>query len=313
MKNPHSLVQVAALLALAGPVLATEGGGGRAVTGQQVWSGAGVVASEPGWSFSFTSISYSGDIGGSRSVPLLGTVSAGMDVKFSYNAANLSYAWPARWGNWTFSSGVDLPLQYTDVRATLSTPRTGIDDRDQATQFADVMVTPLSAGYHFGESDHLALSLPFYAPTGAYDINRLANAGQNVWTVMPTIAYTHLGTASEFTAVAAMEFYSRNDATDYKSGNLLRIDALWTAAVAPGWQVGAVAGWLYQVSDDQGGSAGLLDGFRGRAFGLGPIANWSGKWGGTPASFSLRWVPELEVRNRTKGSSITLSLSVPLQ
>lgn len=309
---PSKLATAAALLALASPALATEGGGGRPVTGQQVWSGAGVVAPEPGWSFSFTSINYSGDIGGARQVPLVGAVSAGMDVRFSYNNANLTYTWPAKAGGWNFASAVDLPLQYTDIRASLVTPRAGVNDSDRATQFADMMFTPVIAGYHFGEADHLALSLPFYAPTGAYDINRLANAGQNVWTVMPTVAYTHFGARSEFTAVAALEFYSRNDATDYKSGRLLRLDALWTAQVAPGWHVGAVAGWIHQVSDDEGGVAAQLDGFRGRAFGLGPIATWSGKLGDRNASISLRWVPELEVRNRTKGNSVSLSLSVPL-
>jgi hypothetical protein len=306
------LATAAALLALASPVLATEGGGGRPVTGQQVYSGAGVVAPEPGWSFSFTSINYSGDIGGSRQVPLIGAVSAGMDVKFSYNNFNLTYVWPAKAGAWNLASAVDLPVQYTDVAANLTTPRAGVSDSDHGTQFADVMVTPIIAGYHFSETDHLALSLPFYAPTGAYNVNRLANAGQNVWTVMPTVGYTHLGARSEFTAVGALEFYGRNDATDYKSGTLFRLDALWTTQVAPGWQVGAVAGWIYQVSDDEGGVADLLDGFRGRAFGLGPIATWSGKLGNKDASFSLRWVPEIEVRNRTKGSSVSLSLSIPL-
>jgi hypothetical protein len=45
-------------------VLAVEGGVGRPITGQQVFSNAGIVPPEPGWVMSLTSIWYDGDLKG---------------------------------------------------------------------------------------------------------------------------------------------------------------------------------------------------------------------------------------------------------
>ena len=195
---------------------------------------------------------------------------------------------------------------------SLTTPRAGIGTGDNSTQFADMLFTPIAAGFHFSKTDHLTLSLPIYAPTGSYDPNRLANAGQNVWTYMPSLGYTHLGAGSEFSLLSALEIYTRNDATDYKSGNLFRLDALWTGAVAPGWQLGVVGGWIQQLSDDEGATAARLDGFRGRSFGAGPIANWSGKLGGTPSTLSFRWVADFEAKNRAKGNGVAVTLNLLL-
>jgi hypothetical protein len=88
---------------------------------------------------------------------------------------------------------------------------------DKGTQFADALVTPIAAGYHFDAVNHISFSLPIYVPTGAYNDNRLANAGQNNYTFMPTVAFTHLdGKGGELTLSSGLEFYTENDATDYQ-------------------------------------------------------------------------------------------------
>ncbi|AMO21783.1 transporter [Ramlibacter solisilvae] len=292
--------------------LATEGGGGRPITGQQIAEGAGVVPPEPGFVVTLASIYYDGELKAGKQVPLIGAVSSGMDSRVSYNLANLTYVWNTGPGRWNFASGIGLPLQYTDIRASLTTPRAGIGTSDSSTQLSDLYLMPISAGYHISKTEHFSLSLPIYAPTGAYDVNRLANAGQNTWTFMPSVGYTRLGEASEFSALAAFEFYTPNHATDYHSGVLFRLDALWTTKVAAAWQLGVAGGWIEQVTDDKGATADRLDGFRGRSIGLGPIANWTGKLWNMPGTFSVRWVPEFEARNRPKGNGVQASLNLSL-
>ncbi|RJG07883.1 transporter [Noviherbaspirillum cavernae] len=287
---------------------ATEGGVGRPITGQQVFSNAGIVPPEPGWVAQFSSIYYKGDMGGNRAVPIVGNVGAGIDMKVSYNIANLTRVWGTGPGGWSYASAIGLPLQYTKVQTSLTTVRRDIGNSDDSTQFADMLFTPIAAGYHFSKTEHLSLSLPIYAPTGSYDPNRLANAGQNVWTFMPTVAYTRLdGKGGEFSVLSALEFYTRNNDTDYKSGTLFRIDALWTVGLKNGWSVGAVGGWIEQISDDSSPLADRVGGFRGSAFGIGPVVNWGGKLGNLPGSFSARWVPDWTTDNRPKGNGFSLS------
>ena len=65
-------------------VLAAEGGGGRPMTGLQVFSNAGIVPPEPGWVMSLSSFWYDGELKGNVQVPIVGALSAGLDLKVSY-------------------------------------------------------------------------------------------------------------------------------------------------------------------------------------------------------------------------------------
>jgi hypothetical protein len=301
------------IAALPCATFALEGGAGRPITGQQVTSNAGVVPPTPGWIGSLSTIYYGGDLGGGRQVPLIGAVGTNLDMKISYTLASATYVWPFKVesGALNIASQFGLPVQSARIGLDLATPVAGIARSDASTDVADLLFTPIALGLHLSEFAHFSLALPIYAPTASYDRRHLSNPGQNVWTYMPTLSFTRLdGKGGEFTAMAALEYYTRNDATNYKSGLNSRIDLLWTVGVAPGWSVGVVGGLIYQLKDDEGPVAEALGGFKGRSFGLGPIASWSGKLGGTPASVSMRWVPEFDTKNRAKGHGFNAGLTM---
>ncbi|MNP17799.1 hypothetical protein D3C76_1102430 [compost metagenome] len=201
-------------------------------------------------------------------------------------------------------------MQYTDITASISGPRgRTLGTEDSGTQFADMLVTPIAAGYHFDELNHIAFSLPIYVPTGAYNDDRLANPGQNTYTFMPTVAFTHLdGKGGEFTLSSGLEFYTENEATDYRNGNIFTLDALWTHGFGNGWNAGLVAGYIQQVTDDSG--SGATSGFRGRSVGAGPTVGWSGKFADAQANISARWVPEFDTKNRPEGNGINVNLTL---
>ena len=56
----------------------------------------------------------------------------------------------------------------------------------------DLAFTPIVASYHISKTDHIAFSFTFWAPTGAYNKNRLANLSLNNWTFIPDVAYTKI-------------------------------------------------------------------------------------------------------------------------
>jgi hypothetical protein len=291
-------------------VLAAEGGVGRPITGQQVFSNAGVIPPAPGWVMSLTSIWYDGDLKGNTQVPIVGALSTGVDMKVSYTMANFTRIWDTGKGSWNYASAIGVPVQYTDVTASITGPRgRTLGNEDTGTQFADMLVTPIAAGYHFDEVNHLSLSLPIYVPTGAYNDNRLANPGQNTYTFMPTVAFTHAdGKGGEFTLSGGLEFYTENNATDYKNGDIFTLDALWTHGFGNGWNAGLVAGYIQQITDDSG--SGSTTGFRGRSVGAGPSVGWSGKFADAQASVSARWVPEFDTKNRPEGNGFNINLTL---
>ncbi|VVP68763.1 hypothetical protein PS918_00795 [Pseudomonas fluorescens] len=291
-------------------LLAAEGGVGRPITGLQVFSNAGVVPPAPGWVMSLTSFWYDGDLKGNVQVPIAGALSAGVDMKVSYTLANFTHVWDTGKGAWNFASAIGVPVQYTDVTASVTGPRgRTLGTEDKATQFADALVTPIAAGYHFDEVNHISFSLPIYVPTGAYNQNRLANAGQNNYTFMPTVAFSHLdGKGGEFTVMSSLEIYTENDDTDYRTGNIFTLDALWTHGFGNGWSAGMAAGYIQQVTDDSG--SGANGGFRGRSVGAGPAVGWSGKFADAQANLSARWIPEFDTKNRPEGNGISVNMTL---
>jgi hypothetical protein len=202
---------------------ATEGGIGRPLTGEQVMPYAGIVPPTSDWIVSLSTIYYDGSLGASKSLAVAGTVTAGLDYQVIYTIANLVKTWGVSVGGWNFASSFGVPFQYTNVSSYH-----GILPNDVATQFADIFFTPIVAGYHLSKTDRIALSVQMYAPTGAYSVGRLANAGQNTWTFIPTIAYTHLIPSHniELSANYGIQFYTANDKTHYQNAPLSVLDLL---------------------------------------------------------------------------------------
>ena len=314
IRLPLKASLTSALLLASASAFATEGGLGRPITGMQILPLSGILPTEKGLTLSFSSVFYEGSLKGNREVPISGrTVSGGLDYHISYNVLNAVYVWGEQ-GRWTYGSAVGLPFQYTDIKASLNGPRRSFSGQDTSTNMADMTFSPLMADYHFSQLSHVLFNLQIYAPTGSYDKNQLANAGQNTWTFIPSVAYTTIFPESniELSAVGAVEFYTRNDDTDYQNGTLVRVDALALkrfGQVGDGWGLGVNVGWIQQVEDDSGPTADRLDGFRGRAFGVGPILSYEKKVGSTHLVTSLRWVHEFDTDNRPEGDSAQLNVT----
>ncbi len=296
------------LTLLAAPAWATEGGVGRPITGMQITPYAGIVPPEPGLTVSFSSIYYDASRSRDQAIPIGGRLEGGLDMQVSYNLLNAVYVWDTGTTAWNFASGIGLPYQFTDVSAYLN----DLKRTDSSSNFADLLLIPIVASHHFSPTSHMALSLQVYAPTGSYDSSRLANAGQNVWTYIPTLAYTKLWPKQnvEFSASWGVQFYSRNSDTDYKSGALNTLDVMAVKRFANGFGIGLVGGWIQQLESDSGALADRLDGNRGYSLGLGPTLTWNHAIDKERSiSASLRWVNEIDASKRPKGNAYLLNVA----
>lgn len=304
--NLRSLsVCLAALIMLAcDSAGATEGGLGRPVAGASVLPGVGIVPPEPMTILSLQEIYLDGSISGGRQVPIAGRTSLGLEGEVAFTLASLVRVWGGI-GGWDFASGITLPYVWTEVNAALSVNRLSSSSSDRASNLFDMYFTPIEAGYHFTKTDHIALSFSFWAPTGHYDPNALANPSLNNWTFVPQAAYTKLVPQYnlEFDAVLGLQFYTRNAATDYQNAPLFTLDVMGLKKFSNGVGVGLVLGTVQQLGDDSGPIADRLNGFVGHDFSMGPILTYDTKINGKhPLSASLRWVPTITNTNRLKST-----------
>ncbi len=292
---------------------ATEGALGRPVAGMSVLSGIGIVPPEPLTLVSLQQIYIDGSISGNRQVPIAGKTSLGIDGQVAFTLATVLKVWGG-FAGWDFASGITVPYVWTEVTASFSAGRFGTTSSDRASNLFDLYFTPIVAGYHFSQTAHIALSFNFWAPTGHYDANALANPSLNNWTFVPQVAFTQLMPkyGLEFDVVAGLQFYTRNTATDYQNAPLFTLDAMGLKKFSNGLGVGLVLGTVQQLGNDSGPLADRLNGFRGHDFSMGPILTYDTKIDGKrPLSASLRWVPSIASTNRLKSTaSVMATMSV---
>lgn len=308
------LLTISLLMLASSPAVAVEGAIGRPITGMQVTPYAGVIPPDPGFSWQLGYIYYGGSIDASRDVPIGGELAAGLDVDLSLFLATGIYIWDTAVPRWNFASMFTLPYIAVDVDAKAVLGGGSRRVSDSASNLFDIYFAPIIASYHVSELEHWSFALYIYAPTADYEVGSLANPGLNNWTFTPSVGYTKLfsGGTFEFSALAGLQFYTENNATNYQNGEIFNLDVHLMKRFSNHWGIGLVGGWIEQLSDDEAGPIiEALDGFKGRSIGLGPAISYSHKTAsGSQLDFNLRWVNEFEVKNRFDGDAVQATLSM---
>lgn len=288
---------------------------GRSITGAQITPYVGVVPPAPGLHVSVSTINYDGSIGASRQVPIGGISAVNLHATVDLYAATFAYIWNTGKGRWNYASMFTVPYIRPRVSASLVIGRFQGELKDRSSGLFDLYFAPVIASYHVSEVEHWSFGLYVYAPTADYKKGQLANNGLNIWTYTPAVGYTHLFDKGsfEFSALAGVDFSSKNNDTDYQNGAVFHLDLLAMKRTPSGWGFGAVAGWIQQLEDDDGPTADRLNGFSGRSLGIGPAIAYKKSFSKESSiDFTLRWVKEFDVKNRLKGEPLVLNLSIAL-
>jgi len=301
----RGIVLVCAALPCAG--YATEGALGRQITGTTVQPNIGIVSPSPITAVSLSQIYLDGKIRSSREAPVAGHTTLGVDGQVAFTLATLMKAWDTGAGHWNFASAITVPYIWNQIDATLtgSRGRNGTAS-DTASNLFDLYFTPIIAGYHFSDTQHMALSFNIWAPTGKYDEDSLANPSLNNWTFVPQVAYTGIfpNEKIQIDAVASLQLYTRNRATDYRNAPIFGLDVMARKMFNNGIGAGLVLGTQQQLGDDKGPRADRLNGFKGHDWALGPVITYDRKLNDNRSlSFSLRWTPTIESKRRLDSTS----------
>ncbi len=277
-KLARRLLSALPLLCAATGADATEGALGRPVTGTS--SRPTPALCPPSRSWPSILASSTSTARSAAAAPIAGKASLGIDAQVAFTLATVMKVWDTGPGAWNFASSFTLSYVWTKVTANLSAGRAGASTQDTASNLFDIYFTPIIAVYH-SKTEHVALSLNIWAPTGKYDPNALANPSLNNWTFVPQVAYTKLFPEHglEFDAVAGLQFYTRNSATGYQNAPLFTLDTMLLKRFSNGAGVGLIAGTTQQLGDDSGPLADSLNGFRGHDWAMGPIVTYDTKIG----------------------------------
>jgi hypothetical protein len=291
---------------------AVEGALGRPISGATIMPYAGVVPPLPGFAVGVGETYYDGSIRGSSTVPVGQNLTLGIDLKASFTPITALYIWDTGTTNWNFASAFSLPIAWLEADANIAVgPRTG-HVKDSTFGLFDLAFVPVSASYHLSPTEHLALNFTIWAPSGEYDPNRLANLSMNTWTFIPGVAYTKLFPKAdiELSGSWAMTFDTENNATGYQNGILSDLELIAVKRFKCGAGVGVIGSWIDQITNDEGSTADALNGFRGRAFGIGPALTYSTHVGKSHLDFNARWVHEFENKNYVEGNMFMLNATL---
>jgi len=300
------------VFSLANSALAVEGGLGRPISGMSIVPFAGVIPPEPGFLMSVGETYYDASIGGARTVPIAGLLVNNFDVKASFTPISLTYIWPTPTKTWNFASAIGFPIAWLESSANVSLGPLSVHKIDRNSGLFDLVFTPVVASHHFSQTDHMAFSFTFWAPTGSYDTSRLANLSLNNWTFIPGVAYTKIIPQDniELTGIWQMEFYTENPATHFQNGILSDLEVLAIKRFKSNFGIGFIESWIQQVSDDEAAIAAKLNGFVGRAFGIGPIVTYSTKLGKSQLDLNARWIHDFDTSNRFAGDGFNFTASL---
>ena len=208
----------------------------------------------------------------------------------------------------SYALSATIPVVSMDVSAQVGP----INRSDQLDALGDIVLMPLMFNYQFSEDFNASARLGIYAPTGDYEVGRLANTGKNFWTFEPTVGLMYFGKENgiEASLFNGVSLNTENEDTNYQSGAQFHVDG----TLAQHFPIfGGLAGvglngyWYEQVVGDRGTGSFLGD-FKGRTAGLGPVLSFAGKLGGLDMVTELKWLHEMETKNRLQGDYVWLKV-----
>jgi hypothetical protein len=300
----RALIAAAAAL-LAGPWAAQAGEGGVS----HVMPGANATMVDlpptaPGWFFKPMYVNYRGDT--TAKLPTAVGIVANAEATTNTIALGGGYGFEQEVLGAHYGVAAFVPYSWVDISADTAALG-GKRIQNSVSGVGDVTVVPVLMAWKSGDVQYDFL-LPIYAPTGSYKVGRLGNTGLNYWTFDPIVGVSYNSAKSGFNAAAHLGYAmnTENGDTQYKSGNVLHLDASVQQIFPLGSglaNIGAEAWYFDQVTCDSGAGA-TLGCFKGRTAGIGPVLGYIQPIGQQRMIFELKWLPELETKKRLNGDYI---------
>jgi len=312
-----TVVAIIGVALLSNPALAEEGGSGHYLPGSIASFIDGVPLTET-FLLRANIVYYNGSITANKSLPIAGLTAAGVDA--SSWGLGLTVLWrpPLDLGErWSYAMSATIPYLLMDVSATLNpTSSSGapgsITRASDTNALGDIVLMPLMLNYNVHPDFNVNFRVGVYAPTGNYEVGRLANTGKNFWTIEPVLGLMYFGQKNGFEASVFLgaDFNTENQDTNYKSGTQFHVDGTLAQhfPLFGGLAGAGVSAYYYQQVTGDSGSGATLGDFKGQSVGVGPVVSYTTKIGSHDTIVELKWLHEVETENRVKGDIVWLKV-----
>lgn len=313
---PVSLAIALAATCGAVPAAASEGGASLYLLGSG-GPGAAVLPPVEGVFFNNMFYFYDGSVEADREFLINGNVVLGLDATIAADFATVLWVPSTDVLGGTLAIGAALPVGVPDVTASavLTGPQggtVGVSRSDSAFVIGDPILTA-ELGWSVGGNSHLALSTMVNVPIGMYREDQLANLAFHRWAVDTSLAGTwhdpKLGW--DISLKGGVTFNGTNHYTDYKTGTEAHFEASIERIFSPKFSAGLQGYRFVQLSGDSGAGA-VLGPNKGRVTGVGVTAAYNFPIGKMPATLRGQVFEEFQAERRLEGTSVMLSLTVPL-
>ena len=308
------LAMVIALSLHAGPALADEGGVSFWAPGQ--FGSFSAVPTTPGWSVPLVYFHATADAGASKNFIVGGNLTAGIDATADllFFFPTYTFVEPVLGGQAAFGLGwaVGRLRGSADVSVTGPQGNTVTRQRTDTVTGGSDLYGLGTLKWHDGDSNYMAYTM-FGAPTGAYNLGRLANISTNHWAIDGGGGYTYYNEKSgyQLSIVAGVTYNFENPDTDYQNGVDGHIDWAASKFVNAQTHVGLAGYFFQQLTGDSGAGAKLGD-FKSRIAAVGPEVGYFFPMGKEKAYVNFRGYWEFSEQNRASGWNVWLSLALPL-
>lgn len=299
-----ALLAVTSLLAHA-----EEGGSGHYQPGSMASFADGVPLEET-FIVRYNFLMWDASADAARTIPIANLLTLGADIE-SY-ANGITLLWRPPFGEigdcWSYAMSATVPYVDLDITADVFTSGIAAKRSDSISGIGDIVLMPVMLNQNFSDDFNINYRLGTYAPTGRYEVGRLANTGKNYWTLEPTVGFMYFGKKNgrEASLFLGGDYNFENPDTDYQTGVQVHADGT-LAQHFPLWGglagVGVNAYWYEQVEGDSGSGATFGD-FKARTAGLGPVLSYASKIGDVDVIGELKWLHEMETRNRPAGDYV---------
>ena len=254
---------------------------------------------------------YHGSVEAGKRLPIAGQTTLGAEASSLGFALTVAWRPPLELGKpWSYAMSATIPFLFMDVDVEANIGPGSIARSSSTNGLGDIVLMPLMLNYNVNPDFNVNFRVAAYAPTGNYEVGRLANTGKNYWTIEPVFGLMYFGQKNGFEAstLFGFDFNTENKDTRYKSGTQFHIDGTLAQhfPLLGGLAGGGISMYYYkQIAGDSGSGATLGD-FKGKTAGLGPVLSYTKKIGGHDTVFELKWLHEFETKNRLEGDIVWL-------
>jgi hypothetical protein len=131
----------------------------------------------PGFAVATDFLFYSGDFGTGRILPVAGRFVAGLDANVYLYDVAMAYTFDPKILGAHYTLGICIPYIWMNAHASASVRNVSRQITDSTNGISDIVLVPLGLNWTFGDVQ-LNFQSIVYAPTGGYEVGRLANAGK---------------------------------------------------------------------------------------------------------------------------------------